>query len=370
MTTRTNKQAIYAKKQETAGTAETFTDKANLIPISTDISKTFLEDNSVERPELRGTFGAPDSVIISQTQSVSIPSFIQGGGVKKGADTVVDPPVRPLLEACFHKVDLLKKDGSTTEETTGSEIIQKYSPSDDDIVGATILYQIDGIQQIMEEAKGTMSLNMAVGEFASMTFEMQSPYVDPTVTSAPTGNPPTFKSTLAVSGQNTLSVPGLFNETGNKLFDKVCVRSFSLTQGVTISAIDCATREGGNAIKYVQTARAATGEIVVDVEAESDELAKLVATWGGQKPYKAPFTVASGDIDSALVVLTETWDKTAKKPDYTTGNTFAVAASNFKIGAPTLGDSDGIATWTFPLTFIPSDGKPDYELYYIGSLKA
>ena len=359
-TVRTRRQAIYAKVQQDGTFANP--DKGNLIPISADVSKTFLEDNSIEKPELRGGFGANDSVIISQTQAVSIPSFIQGGTVK--SKVLELPPVDPLLCACYHKRTYLGSDGTTKANANGTDAaIIKYEPSDDEVFGASLIYQLDSVQQKMTSAKGTMSLSMGVGEFASMTFEMQSPYTDPTKDAAPTkGTVPPFNQTLAVSGQNTLSVPNLPPQFSG------CVRSFSLTQGVTISAIDCANREGGNAIKYVQTARAATGEIVFDIGA--DQIEELVKVWGGQQAINdvSKFTVASEQVSSALVLLGERL--TDNKKIAKNGNVFAVAANNYKIGAPTLGDSDGIATWTFPITFIPVGGKPDYELYYIGDLSS
>ena len=359
MTVRTNTQAIYAKTHASAGSDETLT-KANLIPISPDISKTFLEDNSIERPELRGGFGANDSVIISQTQGVSIPTFIQGGGVASGKKNPLAPPVAPLLKACFHTEAFL--DASLVAQSSADDQrVIRYAPTDDDVVGAALLYRIDDIEQKMTSAKGTMSLSIEVGSFATMTFEMQSPYTAPTENnSAVSGTAPTFQQTLAVSGQNTFRVPGLNDDYAS------CVRSFSLSQNVTISAIDCATQDGFNAIKYVQTARAATGELVFDMD--EDKVEKLAEVWGGQGALKSNFAIASNAVTGGLIQLGEV-DTSAKKYK-NTGNQFVVAANNYKFGAPTVGDSDGIATWSFPITFIPSGGKPDYELYYIGDLSA
>ena len=358
MTIRTNKQAIYAKDQG----GDSYVDprnKENLIPISADISKTFLEDNSIENPELRGGFGANDSVIISETQAISIPTFIQGGGLDKdlnGGKAPKSPPVDPLLLASFHKKDYRKNDGTAGNSNGADAAMIRYIPADDEIKGASLLYRLEDIEQKMESAKGTMSLNIEVGAFASMTFELQGPYAlkDKSAGVAKndtdiTGTAPTFQPTLAVSGQNTLSVPGLPEEFAN------CVRSFSLTQGVTISAIDCATREGNNPIKYVQTGRSATGEIVVDVD-DGASLTKLLKKWGGRGTFQSKLSVGSMKPNALIVLGT------------TAGNQFAVASNNYKIGAPTLGDADGIATWTFPITFIPKGGEPDYELYYIGKL--
>ena len=353
-TVRTNTQAIYAKFQTEAAKIDT-RNKANLIPISPEISKTFLEDNSIERPELRGGFGANDSVIISQTQGVSIPTFIQCGGLNSGKKSPKEPPVDPLLCACFHQKKFVKKDGTLADEVGDDTIYVRYTPTDDDVFGATLLYKIDDIEQEMVSAKGTMSLSIEVGSFATMTYEMQSPYTAPVSnTDAVSGTANKFQPTLAVSGQNTLKVPNLPEEFAN------CVRSFSLSQNATISAIDCATREGDRKITYTQTGRAATGEIVVDAQAADVDskggIEKLAKAWGGQKPLKSDYKLADGT--GGLIQLgTEA------------GNIFVVAANNYKIGAPTLGDSDGIATWTFPITFIPVGGEPDYELYYVGNTK-
>ena len=349
MAIRTNKQAVYAVDQKTAGTFQGGIDKSNLIPISADVSKTFIEDNSVEKPELRGTFGANDSVIISQTQGISIPTFIQGGDLTAdGAKSIKKPPVHPLLKACFHTEKSLAND-LTAESDASAAVVWQYAPADADVVGASIIYQLDTITQQMSDAKGTMSLSLATGEFSTMTFEMQGPYSAPTKPTLPTGTANTYPEVLAVSGQNTLSVPALPEEFAD------CVRSFSLTQGVTISSIDCATKAGNNKIKYVISGRSVTGELVVDVSDGSD-LAKLVAAWGGQKMLSAPFSVASA-APKGLIVL-------GTKP----GNQIAIGADNFKIGAPTLNDAEGIATWTLPLTFFARGGKPEYTLNYIGNL--
>lgn len=343
MTIRTNKQAIYAKTQTTKGTPEVPT-KTDLIPISSDISKTFIEDNSVERPELKGTFGANDSVIISETQAVSIPSFIQGGGASSAI--VARPPVDPLLLCCFHRRRYFKA-ADADGATDGTDALGvSYAPvdNDPDNGGATILYQIDGIRQQMGDALGTMSLNIEVGSFATMTFECQGPYSDPTK-ETDLGQPTTkFQEVLAVSGASTLTVPGLPDEFTE------CVRSFSLAQNAVITAIDCAAKTKRK-ITYTQTGRAATGEIVMDIDKE--KLTKLVAKWGGKGTLSAPYKYG----DNAKPGLIKLGTKA--------GNTFIVGINNFKIGAPTAGDTDGIATWTLPFTCLPIGGVPDYELYYV-----
>lgn len=352
MATRTNKQAIYAQFQTDANEidiAAASNGKDSLIPISPDITKSFLEDNSVELPQLRGTFGAPDSVIISETQAISIPTFIQGGGLD--TKKAKEPPVDPLLKACFHKTDTgtFDADNGGIYKTDSSELIRRYYPADDNVFGATILYQIDNIQQKMISARGTMSLAMTVGEFASMTFEMQSPYTAPSKTAAPSkGTVPDFQQPLVVTGQSTMSVPGLDPDIAS------CVRSFSLSQNTTISAIDCATQTGKRKITYVQTARSATGEIVFSMD--EDKVVALAKKWGGKDTLQSNFSATAMGAKGLVVLGTAA------------GNQFVVASNNYKFGAPSAGETDGIATWTFPITFIPKDGKPDYELFYIGNL--
>ena len=346
MTVRVNRAAVYAVTQSSSGSAEAV-DNDNLIPISADVSKTFLTDNSVERPELKGTFGANDSVIISQTQGISIPSFIQGGGLSTKA--VKLPPVDPLLRACFHKANFMTKEGAT-ENDESNAIYVRYVPSDDDPTngGATVLYQLDGLRQQMINALGTMSLGIEVGSFATHTFEMQSPYAAPSKEAAPTGGTkPTFQEAIAVSGKTTFSLPSLPDEFSN------CVRSFSLTQNATISEIDCATKAGNRDITYTQTARASTGEITFDMD--EDKVVALSKIWGGGKALSTPFAHGSGT-PTALVRIGNT-----------NGNTLFIGSHNYKVGAPTAGDSDGIATWTFPITFIPDGNNPDYELVYMGN---
>ena len=340
MTVRVNKQAVFAKLQSSKNTAAVPTG-ANVIPISSDISKTFIEDNSVERPELKATFGANDSVIISETQGISIPSFIQGGGASSAI--VAAPPVDPLLQACFHGLTMYSDSSNTTNNASEAKCL-RYAPVDDDPSGggATVLYQIDGIRQQMVDAIGTMTLNVSVGGFASMGFEMQGPYAAPTKTDDlnPSGS---SAEVLAVTGATTLKVPGLPEQFAD------CVRSISLTQNATIASVDCASKLGNRAITYTQTGRASTGEIVVDMDA--DTVASLAGVWGGKGSLKSPHTPLN-DASGLLVLGT------------TAGNKFAIGINNYKIGAPVAGETDGIGTWTFPFTCIPKDGKPDYELFY------
>lgn len=360
-TVRTNKKAIYANVQEVNGDAVGLT-LANLIPISADVSKSYLDDNSVEIPVLKGTLGANDSVIISETQGASIPSFPIGGGLNGEAPAL--SPVHPLIMGCYHKLEEFEADFSTESSGSGDTRIHKYSPVDDPIHSCTIIYKFDKFSQKMVNAFGTMSGSWTVGEAASMTFEFQSAFKKPDQDFPKTGTAPTFKSVPVVTGQSpTILAPALPAPLSN------CVRSFSFTQGTTTTPVDCITREGNRDITYIQTARSATGEIVFDIDADNfanGATNQLFDYAGGKKALSAPIT-SDGTTPSGLIIVAADIDPAA--PKKSTGNTFIFGSNNFKIGSPAEGDIDTIGTFTCPITFIPTGGKPDYEFGFIGGMQ-
>lgn len=361
-TVRVNKKAVYAAVQEVNGSAATLT-KANLIPISADVSKSYIDDNSVEIPVLRGTFGANDSVIISETQGANIPSFPIGGGLVGATDAPAESPVHPLIMGCFHNQSKLGIDFSTAAASAGDERLHKYFPVDDPVKSATINYKFDKFSQTMVNAFGSLSARFVVGEASGMSFNYQAAFKKPDQDFPKTGTVPVFKSVPVVTGQSqTILAPGLPAPLSN------CVRSFSFEQGSTLAPIDCITREGNRAITYQQTGRVSTGEIVFDIDADNFEKGatnQLFDYAGGKKALSAPIS-SDGTTPSGLIIVGSDIDPAA--PKISTGNTFIFGSHNFKIGSPAEGDSDGIGTFTCPITFIPTGNNPDYEFGFIGKM--
>lgn len=356
---RSNRQAIYAKEQALGTTDPVAIDRSNAIPVSTDVGKTLLDDNGVEIPILKGRLGANDSVVIAETQTATIPTFPIGGGLSttSGEEKVPNnSPLDPLIGACFHKIEKLKADLGETSGP-GETRVLKYTPVDDPIRSATIVYKDDKYTQTMANSFGSMAFAAEVGSAASMTFNMQAAYRDPEVFTGEypkTGNTPTYQQIPVVSGaKDFINVKGLPPQLSN------CVTSFSFNQNATVSPRDCITREGNRAITYHQTGRAATGEITFYIDAKT--IVELFKAAGGKMFLSAPLTAEADGTVSGLIQLGAGNGK---------GNTFVFGSKSFKIGAPTRGDIDGQGTFTCPITFIPRGDDPDYEFAFLGDLTA
>lgn len=345
---RVNKKAIYAALETSASPATLSQD--NAIPVN-EVTNTPLVANEVERPELTGFFGAPGRAIASKTHAITIESPVLGGGL--GTSTLAkvpnQSPLNPLIVGCFHQQTTVGADLVTSASGAAVRGI-KYKPLDGAGTATTILYQLDDVIQTMVKGRGTLNLSFEIGGFSTMTCEYQSPFDKPKAGVAPSGGSrPSFQPSQLVTGQaGGLSVPGLPSIFAN------CVRSFSFTQGSVISAKDCATRAGNNPIEYLQTDRNATGEIVVDID--KAVLSDFYDRAGTEIAVSAPISVSGGKPSGLLVF----GDKA--------GNQFVFGARNILIGAPTEGDTDGIATYTIPLTFKPLTEGDDYEFMFVGDL--
>lgn len=350
-TVRTNKQAIFVASQEVDGSAATLT-RANAIPISSDVGKSFIDDNSVEIPVLKDRLGANDSVIISETQGATIPTYPLGGGLAADNKAYNRSPLDPLLLGSFHKLEEFERD-LTTPATGGSDArIGIYSPVDDPVKSATIRYQYDKFFQEMENAFGSTSFSAEVGSPASMSFRYQAAYKAPeklTEAKKLTGTTPTFRQIPVVTGASEyLKVNGLPPELN-------CVTSFNLNQNSTLSDIDCITREGGNPIKYQQSGRSATGEISFYIDADTIE--ELFRKAGGKMFIEAPLKLTADGNDIIGMF-------SMGKP----GNKIVIGAQRFKIGGPTASNNNNIGIFTCPITFIPEGDKPDYQIAFVGDL--
>ena len=344
MTVRTNKRAIYAAVETTSGTAESLS-IANLIPVN-DVANTPLVPNQVDRPELTGYFGAPGFGIADKTHTITITCPLLRGNTNANGKAIAKTPLDPLIRACGHAEDD-RGANYTTASTGGATLIfNNYKPQDSGATTATILYQLDGVTQLMRGARGTItSISLVNAEFPTITFELQSSFNAPTDRPAPTGTRPKFVTSNLVTGaadKGTIHYPGLDSAFSN------CIRGFTFSQGATISSRNCAIKQpGGKAIDYLQTGRNSTGSITTDVDPTT--LASLFAKAGTEQGFSAsmpdnPLLVFGGD----------------------TVGQFYFASDNILIGAPTEGDVDGLATYETPLVFKPLTAEGDYSFGWRG----
>lgn len=314
----------------------------------------------MESPRLKGFFGAGDKAIASKAQEISIVTSIIGGGVGSGQtrDVPNATPLDALIRGCFHKSYTVGNDLTPTSTENDVRGIV-YQPDDGDGVGVSILYQLDDIIQQMSNGRGTMSFSLATGEFSSITFDMQGPFTAPKAGGAPSsGNSPGYQESQLVTGAGTLALPGLPAEFSN------CVRSFSFTQGSTLSLKDCASREGNQANEYLQTARESTAEIVIDYVPEI--LQRLYSIAGTTRTVSAPLSgTKTVKVEGGTDLVVPNGFVTLGT---TPGNLFSWGADNIALGAPVEGETDGIATATITLTCKPKVKEGDYRFGFFGKL--
>lgn len=357
MPSRVNRRAIFAKTEGTSGTKEALT-LAEAIPVN-DITNTPLEANTVERPLLRGFYGANKSAVANKTQAITIICPLYGNhlGTDAAAKEVLTSPLDPLIRACGHSIielggdlGVIDKDTTSNSPSANSVRARLYRPTDTITQTCTITYVLDDIIQTMVGARGTMSFNLSNGEFPTMTFEMRSDFDAPAGGSVTGGDRPTFPVTEIVSGKDTFQVPDLPSQFGN------CVHSFSFSQNNTIEVRDCATREGNNKLQYVLTARSSTGELVADVDKST--LAEFYKYAGTEKTLEVPIKEVSNAIRGLAVYGTSPSTKGA----------FVFGSDSILLGAASEGDLNGLATYTVPLTFSPESEGNDYVFGWTGDL--
>ena len=351
MTVQVNRRAVYATTQPVDATASGNLTQSNLIPISAEVSKTVRDGDNVEIPLLRDRFGAPDFVTTAETQAITIPTFPYSGGLHDNGKAVEETPLYPLLIGSFHAEREITKDLSATAAAgDASAIYRRFTPVDDPIEAAYILYRFHKFNQEMIAAFGSMSFELTVNQAMTMQFEFQAAYRDSVVGNAPSGGTkPVFKTPPVVSRLNSdTSIHGLSDALGN------CITSISFSQNATISPEDCIGPDGVAPTKYKQTNRAATGSITFLID--ETKLVEFNQVIGGKKALSAPVTNNSGKIEALIKVGT--------KP----GEIFVFGSKRFKIGNPEEGEANGTGTYTCPITFIPEGDEPDYELGWIGDI--
>lgn len=350
MTVQTNRRAVYANTQPNNSTTAGQLTQDNLIPISADVAKTVRDGDNVEIPLLRDRFGAPDFVTTAETQAISIPTFPYSGGLANNGAAVEETPLYPLLIGSFHAETEIAKDLTSTASGNETAVYRRFTPVDDPLLSAYILYRFHKFNQEMINAYGTMSFAVEVNQAATMNFDFQSAYRDSVVAAAPSGGTkPVFGTPPVVSRFNSnTSIKGLSTQLGN------CITSFSFSQNATISPIDCIGSDGIAPTKYSQTNRAATGEITFLIDETT--LAEFNKVIGGKKALSAPVEIKNNKLSALVQVGT------------TPGNIFVFGSKRFKLGNPTEGEVNGTGSYTCPITFIPEGDTPDYELGWIGDI--
>ena len=212
----TRKRVIAVLKESTAGTYNA-PQAANCLLVR-DLNITPQQSDVVSRDLIRPYFGASEQLQantrVECTFSVEMAGIGQNAAANEDADNA--PNFGECLEAC----------GFTTETTDDAKRL--YTPNSLDSTTVSILYNIDGVQHTVKGAKGTFSINCAVGEIPTFDFTFTGVYIAPADATALTPSYQKQATPLLFNNTNTGTFK-IFGETGLQM------SNFSLDLGNAVS---------------------------------------------------------------------------------------------------------------------------------------
>ena len=306
----TRKRLILLETESTYGTDPT-PDGADAILVR-DLSITPLQSDVVNRDLVRPYLGASEQLLANTRVECSFSVELAGSGTAGTA-----PRYGKALLACG------------LSETVSAAVSVTYAPVSATFSSCTIYYNIDGLLHKVTGARGTFTLNLAVGEIPSIDFTFTGIYNSPTDTAAPA---------VTYANQATPVLAKADNTTGFELLSYGgCLQSVTLDLGNTLVYRDLI-----NCTKQVLlTDRAATGNVVIE--------APTIA----QKDY---FTAALAEGTLGNLIF---------QHGQTAGNIFDFASTKVDIGDVTYSDLDGIHMLNIPFTCVPStSGNDEFSFVY------
>jgi hypothetical protein len=306
----TRKRLILLESEGTYGTDPTPTGvdavlvrDLNIVPLQSDV---------VSRDLVRPYLGASEQLLANTRVECTFSVELAGSGTAGTA-----PRYGKAFLACG------------MSETVAPSTSVTYAPVSASFGSCTIYYNIDGVLHKVTGARGTFTINGAVGEIPTIDFTFTGIYNTPTDTALPS---------VTYGDQATPVVFKAGNTTGFELLSYAgCLQSVSFDVGNSLvyrELVGC-TKE------VLLTDRASTGSVVLE--------AVTMAT----KNY---FTAALSD--GALGNLIFQHGQTA-------GNIVDFASTRVDIGDVSYSDQDGIHMLNIPYTCVPSTaGNDEFSLVY------
>ena len=306
----TRKRLILLETESIYGTDPT-PDGADAILVR-DLNITPLQSDVVSRDLVRPYLGASEQLLANTRVECTFSVELAGSGAAGTA-----PQYGKALLACG------------MSQTISAGVSATYAPVSASFSSCTIYYNIDGVLHKVTGARGTFTLNMAVGEIPSIDFTFTGVYNAPTDTAAPA---------VTYANQVTPVIAKQGNTTGFELLSySGCLQSVSFDIGNTLVYRDLI-----NCTKQVLlTDRASTGSVTIE--------APTIA----QKNY---FTAALSDGTLGNLLF---------QHGQTAGNIFDFASTKVDIGDVSYADQDGIHMLTIPFTCVPStSGNDEFSFVY------
>ncbi len=307
-----NKRALLAKTESTYNTDSTPTGAANAILVR-NLEIQPIDAEQVNRDLVRPYFGASDILISNVRSRVTFEVEMAGAG---SAGAV--PKYGPILKACGMGEDIITTPGA-------QKVI--YKPVSEAFSSCTIYVNIDGVTHKITGCRGTVSLNMTVGQIPVYQFELMGIYRAPVDVSFSSLN----------TAYSCFQAPLVFNNTNSTGFQfhsyAAELQSLELQVGM-----DMVYRElVGNTKEVLLTDRNTTGTVQFD--------AVTMAT----RDY---FTDA---------VTSDTGNCTVTH-GITAGNRVKLTVPRANITTLNYVEQNGITQYSIPFTALPSNnGTGDDE---------
>lgn len=304
------KRLILIETEATYGTDPTPTG-ADAVLVR-DLNITPQQSDVVNRDVVRPYLGASQQLLANTRVECTFSVELTGSGTAGTA-----PAYGKALQACG------------LAETIVASTSVTYAPVSSSFSSVTIYYNIDGLRHKVTGARGTFTINGAVGEIPSIDFTFTGVYNAPDDSALPSATYANQATPLIFKNGNTSSFQLLSYAGALQSF------SFDLGNNLVYRELVGGTKE------VLLTDRAATGSTTIE--------AVSIAT----KDY---FTAALSD--TTLGNLDFTHGSTA-------GNIVDFASTKVDIGDVSYGDQDGIAMLTIPYTCVPStSGNDEFSLAY------
>jgi hypothetical protein len=256
----TRKKFLIAKIESTYGTDPSPVGGSDAVQVSS-LEITPIESDNVQAAAFQGFLGNSTRSTLVANKRVSVTFDVELGG--SGAAGTA-PAFGPLLKSCG------------LSETISAGVSVTYAPVSSSFSSATIYCFYDGTQHKITGARGSVSFNMAAGQFGVMSFNFIGIYNAPDNT--------------ALSGTFTVANQAAALEVNDT---NVTTATFHGVTSVRLESFDLALN---NELLYKETAsnkeviitnRAAGGTAVIEAPAigTTDFFAKAVATATGASSF-------------------------------------------------------------------------------------
>jgi hypothetical protein len=298
-------ESVYATDPAPVGTDAVLTSNLALTPYT---------GPTVSRNLNRSIIGGQQVINTNPYASVRFDVEVAGSGTA----TVV-PAYSSLLLAC----------GMSVTAASPLGLGQIYAPLSSSFPSITHWTWIDGQKQVMNGARGNMSLALARGEIPRYSFEFMGRYARPSYTAVLSANVTDYTAPVAVTNTNTPT----FTLGGSPLTD-LRVESFTLNMQNNVIPRNVINNE-----EVIITDRNVVGSVTFEATTAKNWFA------GGVESHAGITTLAMNIVHGT-----------------TSGNIVKISAPAVQITNISESNSDGLFVYTCDLSFVPVSGNDEFTI--------